>query len=159
MNNLTGETFIQTLSCSSFTCPLGAIGDENIESDAGIEATKLVHRFQPVLADTHTTTTVAERKIVHLVQGTSATLNQAFAGVTTATSAGTVSVDIWKNGSTILTSTMSITSSLAAFSLLNAAIANQDLVQNDVLEVVVTVSGSPTSAGLFVELQIDETAQ
>ncbi len=161
MSNISGTLFVQTLTCGAFTPPPGCITDNAIQAGADIDTSKLMHRFQPVYCQPVAATVSAETKIVHVVYGSTATLNTVEVGLVTANiGAATITVDVYVNGSSILVTPLTITNSLTAYTITTCDISNQNLVMNNVLEVVVTASasGGTIGKGLFVCPQIDENA-
>lgn len=139
----------------------GAVDDDAVGGGADIAAAKLEHRFQPVYAQPGGSASAAERKAVHVVHGATATLNGVQAGSRTAcTGNATITIDVQKNGVSVLTSTFVLDSANTAYVTEAGTVSGGDLVQDDVIEVVVTVNaGSGTLGnGVFVALQIDEKA-
>ena len=53
----------------------GAIEDDHVAANAAIKASKLEHQHRAIYAQESDTTTVAETRVVHIVKGTSGTLN------------------------------------------------------------------------------------
>lgn len=104
-------------------------------------------------------TAAAATVAVHECRGATATVRQVRVGsVVACIGDSTVTVDVKKNGSTILSSTVQLDSGNTAYVSEAGTINTSSLASGDVLTVVVTVSaGTGTLAtGLWVELRIDE---
>lgn len=151
------------LVANSVNSRTGSITDAMIAALAGLQASKLQHQYEPEYAQTFASNATVERKVVHVVRGASATLVEFQVGASTAAiGAATATIDLLKNGSTMLTAAVSLTSATAAFALLAGTLASTALVAGDVLEVNVSaaVAGGGTLAkGLFAEFTIREDAQ
>lgn len=72
-----------------------------------------------------------------------------------------MTVDLKKNGTSVLTSTVTIDHTVAAYTQVAASIATNTYVAGDVFEVVVTATagGGTLPQGLFVALITREAAQ
>lgn len=147
------------------------IPDETIDDDAiaaaGLSATVLQHQYQPVYTQVSTVTAAADRKVVHVVHGVSGTIiGFSASAVTKMTAAGpddrAVTVDLYKNGASILSAviTMNKSTLTANFLLLDGTLSSTTLAADDVLEVVVAISGSTgtQALGVFAKLVLREDA-
>lgn len=142
---------------NSFTPPAGCIPNAAIPPAAGIAYTKLQQKHQPVYSQAGTA--AAETRVVHVVLGASGTLVSVAACLVTAcTGDATVTVDLQKNGTTILTAPLELGSGVAAFDLATGTIDAEDLEADDVLTAVVTVDAGTGAlgTGLAVVLEIAE---
>lgn len=164
-STLQGDYYINgNLATKTFTPPSGSIENSHIEAAAGIDASKLEHRFRVGHAQAHGSAAAAERRVIHVVRGATATINSMRAGVVViAVGDSTVSVNLYKNGSSILTGGTPITlsSADAAFALDSpGGFTSTALVQGDVLEVVQTVSAGTGTLpqGVFSVVELDEDA-
>jgi hypothetical protein len=123
-------------------------------------------KFKFVYGQKSGTAVTADNKPLLVVDGaTGAVVNfQACMTGVLPTSSDTVTVDLQKSTgggafASILTAAIQFTSSVGTLrTMLAASIATASLVQGDILEVVVTVSGS-SGQGLCVELATSETPQ
>jgi hypothetical protein len=156
---------VGAFSCKQFTPPAGSIGDAAVllpsPSSAGIQTNKLKHRWQDEYVQGSSTTTAAsDQKVVHVVRGTTGTLLDFKAGcITPNVGAATITVDLWKNGVTILTAVITLNNSQTARQLVAAGgFTSTALAVGDVLEakVVATIGGGTLGIGLFALLSIDE---
>jgi hypothetical protein len=151
------------LSAQSFSPPASSITSAAIAtpSGTGIEASKLQHQHQHIeTLVVHGATPAAIRKTIHVVVGATATLVQFQAGPITAISSGTVTIDLLKNGTTILSATISLTSvtGTAYAKVSPSGYTSTALVVDDVLEVNQTVSAPVGGGGLWCQLTIREDA-
>lgn len=151
-----------SITCQSLTPPAGCITAAAIEAAAGIEASKQEHQHEPVFRQAHGTAAAARREVLHVVNGATADLISFKVGnVVASIGNSTITVDLYKNGSSILSSTITLNSSSTAYSLSSGTFSSSTAVSGDVFEVVVTVSaGSGTlGQGVFASLVIREDAQ
>lgn len=145
---------------STITLPSGSIGNSQIASSAAIDATKLQHQYAKQFAQVHGTAATAERRVIHRAKG-AGTLTEFKAGpVVAATGDSTVTVDLRKNGTTVLSGTISITSGTAAFAVVTGSISSASYSAGDVFEVVQTVSAGTGTLpqGVFAEAVFREDA-
>jgi hypothetical protein len=159
---LNGDYHINgTLSSALFNAPSGSIRNIDIEQDAQIEASKLVQPNQPTYRETVATTASTLTIPLHSIVGTTATLNTFVAGMVVPNIGdSTVSVDLLKNGSTVLTAPISLSSADAARAQVTAAITDFDAVVGDLYEVdiIATIGTGTLGLGLFVFGRIYELA-
>lgn len=161
-NTIDGDLYVRGgLVPQAFTPPANCIGDSAIPAGAGIQQTKLEHQHRGSYRQPNAAA-AAETKVVAVVYGATGTLLAFKAGaIGPAVGADTCSVDLKKNGASVLTAPVSLTSAQAAYALVAGAIATVALVAGDVLTVVVTpnhTSGTlPT--GVFATPTWKEDAQ
>lgn len=109
----------------------------------------------------HGSSPSAVRKTALRISGASATISKISASVTQAIASGTVTVDVYKNGSTVLGSTIDLNSSGGtggtAGDVVVGSISSASAIQGDKLEVVVTVSTPSGGGGLDVQIELTET--
>lgn len=151
------------LSAKTMAIPAGTVDNADVASDADIDATKLEHQYEPVFSQVHGSAATAERRVIHKVHGATGTLVSFECGVIVACIGNAeITIDLYKNGSTILTAPTVLDSGNTAFTEESAAgFSSTALVQDDVLEVVVTVdAGTGTlGQGLYCLPVIREDAQ
>lgn len=138
--------------------PDGAITNAKVASGAGIVASKLEANHRNTVAQAGTAAT--ETKVIAHVRGTSGTLRDLVVTcVTACDGASTVTVDLKKNGTTVLGSVVTLDNSKAAYSTTQGTFSNASVSQNDVLTVVITANqvGTPALAtGVAATLKWDE---
>lgn len=150
-----------TISGGTTSLSSGAVLNASVAANAGIDADKLEHRFQKVVAQESGTTSATEDRVVHVVHGTTGTVVAFEAGsVTACAGAATITVDLHKNGTTILSAPITLNSSSTAYIVQTATISSASLADGDVLEVVIvaTAGGGTLGNGVFASVQLDEDA-
>lgn len=134
-----------------------------MNGSAGILYTKMEHREVKHYTQPHGSAASTERKPIHTVKGATGTIVSFRAGVVVAcVGAATISIQLKKNGTNILTAALVLDNTNAAFTFESAAgFTSTALVANDVLEVDVTsaAGGGTLGQGLFCELVTKEDAQ
>ncbi len=131
--------------------PAGSFGDTQIGTTNPIDATKLKHQYIDKIAQAAGSAAANERRVVHIARS-AGSVTAIEAGITTAAVGdSTVTIDLKKNGSSILTSVITINSTHAAYAKVSGAIASGTYAVGDVFEIVaVTTVGTGTlPQGLF----------
>lgn len=149
------------LSANSMTIPSGSVDNAKIAAGADISASKLEHQHQITLAQDNGSAATAQTRVVHVVYGTAGTLVAVQAGCETpCVGDSTIDVDVHKNGSSILSAAIELSSSESAYELVDGTIATATLAADDVLEVVISVTaGTGTlGQGVFANLVVREDA-
>jgi hypothetical protein len=155
-------------SAKGVTLPPSSVNDSQVAAAAGIQAQKLQHQYEALFVQyagtpASTTTATNDQLVIHVVRGATATPIDFKAGLVTAcTGAATVTVDLWRNGVTILTAVITLNNAQSAYQLVAAAgFSNTSWVVNDVIEVKVTAvaGGGTLGKGLFANLHMREDAQ
>lgn len=139
----------------------GCIADKHIAASAGVAASKLEHQHRAAYAQESDTTAAAEDRVVHVVVGSTGTLQAFNAGcVVACVGNATVTVDLHKNGASVLTAAIVIDSGDAAYAQVDGVIDTTAVAAGDVLEVVITVAaGTGTlGKGAFAMLDLYEDA-
>jgi hypothetical protein len=151
-----------TLSPRTFTLPINSVTDTSVVAGAALSASKLQHQHQKVavLCD-HATNAAVKRVQIHKVYGTTGTILQF--GVVASVAAGaatTITVDLKKNGSSILSATITLDNGTAAYALKQpAGFTSTSLVVTDILEADITaVSGANLPKGVSCHLVLREDA-
>lgn len=138
----------------------GCVGNDQVKVDAEIDALKLEHQHRPVYAQESATTAVDAIQTVHVVVGQTGTLLGIKAGSVVANIGdSTVTIDLLKNGVSVLTATFDLDSGDAAYALVAGTIDSPDtVVVGDVLEVSVnaTIGTGTLATGVFVYVDIKE---
>lgn len=133
-------------------------GPITIPSNAGLQATSMQHRHQITqwLCD-HATNFAATRRSLHKVYGTTGTLLKFSAWCTVLAGATTtVTIDLLKNGSTVLSVTITLDSGNTIYVSEDATFSSTTLAAGDLLEVNATVSGTNYPKGVGVMLALNE---
>lgn len=150
-----------TLKPTALSAPASCIGDTNIDGSNPITALKQQHQHQKTYKQSNGSASVSDRQVIHVAYGATGSVVAVRAGVVTAQVGGaTLTIDLKKNGTSILTGTFQVTSAQAAFALVGGSIASASYVTGDVFEVVVTAAtgGGTQGQGLFVDVIFREDA-
>ena len=139
----------------------GCILDAHVAANAKIAASKLQHQHREVYVQ-ESGTTAAETRVVHVVKGSAGVVRTIKAGcVTPCVGDAGVTVDLLKNGASILTATFDLTSAQSAYDLVAGTIDDDTLEAGDVLEVDIAVSAGTGTLGkgvfVYVDLWEDES--
>jgi hypothetical protein len=146
-------------SSGSFTAPtIPFVGDAQVKPAAGISASKVQTRISKIIADNNSAAASSYRRTIWRVFGATCAVQSFRIGIagTAAVGAATVTVDLLKNGVTILTATVVINNSVAQYGSVAASLAAgaASLVAGDVLDVAITAAagGGTLPNGFFATL-------
>lgn len=154
-----------TLSAASLLINNNSVTNEKIPQGAGIEATKLIHQFPLVVELFGPSTTVAAvSRVIHIARSTGVIVSMDAIVQTKATGADrTVSVDLKKGNSagayaTVLSAPASFTDGSTNRAPVSGTLLDDDYVDGDSLELVVTVAGAAgnQAIGLTVTVWLRE---
>lgn len=135
------------------------IVDADVKSDAAIGAAKLDHQYQPHYSQSGTA--AAATVVLHVVQEATAVLHAVKCGsIVAAVGDSTVTIDIKKNGTTVLSATVQLDNANTAYIVESGTISVSTAVVGDVYTAVITVSAGTGTlpTGLFIGLKIREKA-
>lgn len=148
------------LTAGHISYPSNEISNAAIASDAGIDAEKLEHQYCKSYSQPNTTAT-AETRILHVVHGDTAEVLEFEAGSIVANvGAATVTVDLKKNGTTILSAVITLDNTNTAYVTEAGTISSANLVDGDVLTIVTTATagGGTIATGFFCSVKLREKA-
>lgn len=159
-----GDVYIRgTLTAGTITLPNSTVTNASVLASAGIAATKIEHQF-PVQYHTAAGSAVSTATHpLHIVQGTTGEIVSVQVTCTTApTSSDTVTVMLQRSTgagafANALTGNISLSSSSTARVAYSGTLSVTDLVVGDILQVVVTASGT-SCQGLCVVVMLREDA-
>jgi hypothetical protein len=159
------DLFVQgSLACTSFTPPNSCITKSAVVANAQLEASKLEHRYCRSLTQVSGSAVVASTYPLHICRaaGTVIAVEALVFGVVP-TGADTITIDVHKStGGGAFSTILSGTIVLDVASVIRvpevATISSSTLVDNDILELVITVSGT-SGQGLLVNLWLNEMPQ
>jgi hypothetical protein len=140
--------------------PASSVGDAAVSAAAGIDASKLDHQHQQTYSQPNTAAT-AEVRVLHVVRGATATVLAVKAGsIAKAIGDSTVTIDVKKNGTTILSSTFVLDSSNSNYVAESGTVNVSAGVVGDVYTAHITISaGSGTlPTGVYVTIELREDA-
>ena len=151
------------LSSKTFSAPVSCISDTAVATPsagaAGINTTKNNHRQHARYAQPNTTA-VTETRPIWITYGTSGTLVKFRAGSIVANiGAATVTVDLWKNGSSILSAPITLNSSDTARTPVDVgSFTSTTTAAGDWFDAVITATagGGTLATGVYAELIVDE---
>jgi len=147
----TGANFTETVRAAGFVLNEG--GTAILASDMG-HTHQITYSQDAACPGAHDANVV-----LHVGCGTAGTLKSFSAGIISpSTGNSTISVDLKKNGTTMLSAALSLTSTEIAYELKHAVLTVTTIAAEDVLTVVVTVSeGTGTlGTGVFAVAVLDE---
>ena len=157
------------LSAKTMTVPASSVADLQVAAAANIVTSKVQHKHRHVYGQSGTATTVTipvhvVRATTPLAGGASATatvIDFRAGSIVACIGTATITVDLQKNGSSILTAVITLNSSSTARTPQAATISSGALVAGDWLDAVITatVSTGTLGTGLLVQLEVDESAQ
>lgn len=157
-----GDTYVDgAFSAKQIVLPAGAAGDNAIAPLAGIQASKLQHQHRAVFAQ-NSNANAAAQTVTLFVAVAAGVVNAVKAGaIVVALTTATATVDVKKNGTSILSAPISLTSSQTARQLVAGTVTTTPFVAGDVFEVVVTASagGGTLAQGIFAYMDVTEAFQ
>jgi len=143
--------------------PPASVTAANIQSAAGIEATKQQSRLRPIVMNGTDSgdVSVDETKVIHVARASGTIQGFRAGAVGPCTGDSTVDVDLTKNGTTVLSAAIQLDNTQAAYVLVEGTIGSPAIVAGDVLEVSfdATVGTGTLATGVFAQLVIDESPQ
>jgi hypothetical protein len=149
------------LSCNTFNPPNGCITDAAVLTGTNIAAGKVYHRFNKSYRQPSATTAFVESQVVHVARTAGNVISFDVGAVVANIGAATVIFDMLKNGATVLTAQITLTSATAAYALLSGTIAggSATCVAGDVFELKIvsaTVGGGTLAKGVFCRFVTEE---
>lgn len=163
VNTITGDLHVAgNINSRTMSIPAGTVEDDDVKAAAGLAASKLEHQHQKVYAQESSAAAAAEDRVVHVVYGATGSIVGFEAGsVVACVGDSTITIDLHKNGSSILSAAIVLDSTNTAYIVETGAIDTSTLADGDVLEIVITVSaGTGTlGKGLFASVILREDAQ
>ncbi len=160
-STLQGDYFINgALRATTLTPSDGSVSNAKVAADAAIAATKLDHQYMPTYSQNANSASAADRRIVHVANGAGTIVSIDAGSRTLCTSNAAITVDVLKNGTTVLASSIVLDSGNTAYILEHGSISVADYVADDVLEVNVTVAAGMgvLGSGAFANLVLREAA-
>jgi hypothetical protein len=160
-NKLNGDmVIVGNLSATTMTPIANSVDENSLKSGVKLPASKLQAGTRKVYAQPNTSAT-SETRVLHRVYGATAAVVGFHAGVIgAAVGAATVTVDLKVNGTSILTSVITIDNTVAAYGSVAAALAAgaASLVAGNVLTIVITATagGGTLPTGFFCEAVVWE---
>lgn len=155
------EGAVNASGASSFTLPPNTVGDAQITAAAPLGVTKARRRFNRTARQANGSSIATLTERIHIgygANGTVAAVRCQNTGVVGSGGGMSVTVDVKKNGTSILTAVMTINSSTLLNAIVSGSIATAAFVAGDYFDVVVTATagGGTLPQGLYVDVVFDE---
>ncbi len=150
------------IGCRTLSIPAGSLLNAGVGAAAAIAATKQIQQHVKHVSQESDTAVPDEEFCIHVVYGATGTAVAFEAGAVVASVDGaTVSVDLHKNGTTVLSSAITLNSNQTAYETVTATISTTSLVDGDVLEVIIvgTVGGGTLAKGVFASFVLREVPE
>jgi len=144
------------LTAADLSPSASSISDSQVAADAGISASKLEQQivFQHRQAAPATVT-----EYVHIARGAGEIVALRAVADTVPAAANSYTIDVLKNGTTILTSVITINDSTTADDIQEGLLSVTSYVADDLFKIVVTVSGGGSKGtNLLAQLILREAA-
>jgi len=154
-----------TLSAKNFKAPIASIDDSAIESLAGIQASKVIHRWAVSLFQPPGTAVIAQTWLAHIVSGATGRLAGVQAAVITQASGADreISIDVQRGNAgsafaTVLTAPLVLDDATPDRAPQSATVTGADQVAGDIIKVSAAVSGAAgaQAQGLIITLFFEE---
>jgi len=146
------------VSCGTLDYPALSLVNADVSASAAIAYTKLGHKHNKTYAQAGNS--VDETKVIHVVHGATCTLLNFECGVVTAFVGDSCTIDLKKNGTTVLSAVVTLDDGDAAYAKVAGTISTAGGVDGDVYTVVqdfTTAAGTPAT-GVWASLALVEDA-
>ena len=145
------------LSANTMTIPASAVTKDSILAGTGIEAADMEHVFRPHFSQPNTAAT-SETRAVHVCRGAGTILSFEAGSIAKAVGDSTVTVDLKKNGTTVLSAVITLDNANTNRVAEAGTVTVTALADGDVLEVVtVATAGTGTlPTGVFASVNLME---
>jgi len=138
--------------------PAGSVGNASADAADPFEPDKSVQQHTIPYAEARASSPAAKRIALRRALA-AGTIEDFTCGLSDSNSTGTVTIDLLKNGATVLSATITLNSTPGTggtdFDDISAGIASPNYVAGDWLEANITVS-APDGKGLLVQLTVNE---
>jgi hypothetical protein len=146
---------------TTMTVPSASVGDGQVKANAAIATTKLQHLHKAKYEEEIATLATAGVNTLFVASGT-ATINSVTFGCYAVPTGGdkTVVFDLKKNGTTILSATITFSSSDTDRVTKTGSLSSTSLVADDWLTVDISLTGTTgtQAKGVYCHVQVDEAA-
>lgn len=149
-----------TLQADYFTPPASSVGDTQINSADPISADKLKHQYLPGHSQPNTTATT-ETRVIHVARAAGTIEGFRAGSIAACSGAATITFDLKKNGTTVLSSVITLDNANTARVIEAGTLSGSPTVAaGDVLEVVITATagGGTLGTGAFCQAIVREGA-
>lgn len=138
--------------------PALTFGNTQANANDPIAGNKTYHRYRKEFGQPKAATNVTERRVVHVAKS-AGTVNEFKATVSAAlTGAAAATVDLLKNGVSVLSGAVAFSSADVAFALKTGTVVTQAYAAGDVFEIAhtVTLGGGGAQSGLTGQAEFEE---
>jgi hypothetical protein len=145
---------------AGFVPPANCIGNTAWLTSSPLAATNQEHQFQVNYSQVHGTAAVTERKPIYIARAAGSVVAVRAGSVVACVGAATIVVDVKRNGTTILSATITLDNANTAYVPESGSVSVTSYSADDVFEVVVTATagGGTLGQGLFVNMVVREGA-
>lgn len=160
-SNIDGDLFVRgTFRANAASLPAGCLGDTQFSGSDPLTAAKQEHQITKTLAQVHGSVATTERRPIHVARGAGVVAGFRAGSVVANVGAATVTADLRKNGTSILSAVITLDNANTAFIPEAGTVNTDDYVADDVFEVVLTATagGGTLGQGVFAEAVFREAA-
>lgn len=155
-SKIDGDLFVTgTLQPTLFNAPASCIGDQNVNGSSPLQVSKSYQQYKRSLQQDYQAAAVAasSKPIIHVAQAAGSVYLIRAGLVVPCLGAAIVTIDLKKNGASILSSVLTLNLSGIAYITSSGLVAVANYVANDVFEltIVATAGGGTLGQGLFVD--------
>ena len=145
------------LSGNTMSVANGSVSNASVAATASIASSKLNHVFRAPYAQPNTAGT-SETRVVHVCRGAGTLLSFVAGSIAAATGDATVTLDLRKNGTTVLSAVITLDSGNSNRVVEAATLVDTTLAAGDVLEVVTvaTIGTGTLPTGVFAAANLTE---
>lgn len=147
----------------TLTLPSGIVTNANLVAYANLDISKLRHRVDETLSQGSATTAAAQSNPIYVAKAAGTITGLEVGAVVANIGAAACTVDLKKNGTSVLTggTPVSLTNATAAYATVAASITTAAYAAGDVFELIITATagGGTLAKGLFVKFEADEANQ
>lgn len=139
------------------TVPSGSFDNADIAEGADIDADKMLHRLHPTYGQANSAA-VDETKVIYVAQAAGTVLAVEAGSIAKAVGDATCTVDVKKNGTTILGGVITLDSGNTNRVVEAGTVSVTSYAAGDVFEVVIdgTIGTGTLPTGVFVTMQVEE---
>lgn len=163
--NISGDLNVGgRFTCGAFEAPNDSVGNSAFRSDEPLDAVKQEHQYGPLYTQKKGVAVAADSTIFYVPIAKGSWVQIVAGLIVPSTGDSVITIDIKKNGTTILNAAFTITSAQAAYdrvvASINPSVATVNYDGTEVFEVIVTVTlGTGTlGQGLFVKGEVREAS-
>jgi hypothetical protein len=158
-SNIEGDLYVggSVYAAGGVNLGAGVVADANVVAGADIDAAKLNHLHTERYAQPNTTATT-ETRVLHVAKGAGTVVAFSAGSIVANLTTATVTVDLKKNGTTVLSGVITLDNANVAYTPEAGTISVAPYVAGDVFTVVITAtaSGGTLATGAYCSASFDE---